>query len=170
MEIDIFRKTNYYLLAVYNWALCWGEQNYYCIYVEKIPELGDSVNINNIEEHDNKFAQILDSFKYSGSLEDFISKFGSLRIRCQKITLYNKHWEFAVDKKRTKLYRWYKGASQSIVYTQIPELTDSFTQDDPTATFFCWIGDWEKRKQFCLYMKIPYIYEYNELDWEITTL
>lgn len=169
MEIDIFRKSNYYLLAVYHGALCGWEQNYYCLYVEKLPELWDAVSINNIQEHDNIFTGILDGFKESKDLDEFIRKFWALRIRCQKITLYSKHGDFAVDKKRTKIYKW-KWMWPTVSYIQIPEFTDSFNSDDPTVHFYCWIGDYEKRRQFCLYMKIPYIYEYNELDWEITTL
>lgn len=168
MEIDIFRKSSYYLLAVYNWALCWWEQNFYCLYVEKIPEVGD-VSINNIREHDLLFTKELERYKYEWSLEAFIAKFWATRVRCQKITLYNKHWDYAVDKKRTKMYKG-KWMWQTVSYIQVPELTDSFTVDDPTVTFFCWIWDEEKRRQFCFHMKIPYIYEYNELDWEITTL
>ena len=171
MEIDIFRKSRYHLLAVYQWVACWGEQNYYCIYVEKIPELGDDVNINNIAEHDKKFSEVIESYKSYNwvTIEAFIEKFRWVRVRCQKITLYDKHWDFAVEKKKVRFYRW-KWLERDISYIQIPELTDSFTQDDVTAHFFCWIWDDEKKRNFCLYMKIPYIYEYNELDWEITTL
>lgn len=169
MEIDIFRKSRYYLLAVYSWALCWGQQNYYCIYVERIPELGDAVNIHTIESHDEVFLNVLDEYKNKQDLDEFLQRFGNVRVRCQKITLFNKHGDFAVEKKKTVMFRW-KWKWPTISYVQIPEITDSFKEDDPTTTFLCGIGDSEKRRNFCLYMKIPYIYEYNELDWEITTL